>query len=136
MIADMCWVKRTRTRGCKNLTTKNSLSLRSHLFFRSPLQKFHSSWGEPFILLRSTDLIDAIFKNMCTSKLPWTALSPRKKCSQRRGRVMSTARAGASRFHSFYLHQSTYKGRPPTSIGTDSCIEVSQHSDIAPGRNA
>jgi len=46
IIADMHWLEKRRTRPCKNLTTENSFALHSPLFFHSPLQKFHSPWGE------------------------------------------------------------------------------------------
>jgi len=40
-------------RGHKNIGTEISFTLHSPLFFRSPLQRFHSPWGEPFTRLRS-----------------------------------------------------------------------------------
>ena len=49
---------KTRTRGCKNLTTENSFTLHSLLFFHLPFPKFYSPLGEPFARLRSIALTD------------------------------------------------------------------------------
>ena len=39
--------KKTKSRERKSLATENSITPHSPLFFHSPLQKFHSPYGEP-----------------------------------------------------------------------------------------
>jgi len=56
-IIDVRWVKAKIQMHVTRGYTKNlEQNFHSPLFFRSPLQKFHSPWSEPFTRLRSTVL--------------------------------------------------------------------------------
>ena len=59
------------TTGYKKLGTWISFTLHSPLFFYSPLQKFHSPWGEPFTRLRSTVLSHTLKSNSPTTFSVW-----------------------------------------------------------------
>jgi len=57
MMADTFWVKKhTQDKRMLSEDTKNyERKIQLSLFFHSPLQQFHSPWGEQFTRLRSTD---------------------------------------------------------------------------------
>jgi len=60
----MFWGEKNKINTCylriKKLGTDISFSLHSPLFFHSPLQRFHSRWGEVFTRFRSAAVVDRI----------------------------------------------------------------------------